>query len=329
MTTVGDVGEFALIERLSRQVDAARLAPSASAGFRLRLGIGDDAAAWQAPKGVVVQTTDTMVEGVHFTQATTPWNDVGWKVFVANLSDIASMGAVPLCAIVTLGLPPSLELASVDALYAGMLEACAEYETLLVGGDVVNAEQAFVTVALTGTCAGEPLTRSAARPGDTLAVTGPLGASAAGLRLLQEGNAASVPLVEAHRRPRPQIEAGQRILLAGGRCAMDVSDGLAADLGKLGRASGVGVRVQAERVPVAPALTALDVPDALEMALSGGEDYQLVFAASRQTVEHVIEEVREAVVIGEVTAGEPGGVELVDARGGSAQITSAGWEHLR
>jgi thiamine-monophosphate kinase len=331
MTTVGDIGEFALIERLSKQVDAARLASPGGAGFRLRLGIGDDAAAWQASAGIVVQTTDTMVDGVHFTEATTPWKDVGWKVLVANLSDIASMGAVPLCGIVTLGLPPGLDVASVDALYAGMLEACATYGALIVGGDVVNAQRAFVTVALTGACAGEPLTRAAARPGDTLAVTGPLGASAAGLRLLLQGKADTAPasLIEAHRRPRPRIEAGQSILLAGGRCAMDVSDGLAVDLGKLGKASGVGVRIEAEQVPRAPVLAALGEPDALELALSGGEDYQLVFAAPRQTIEHVLEEVRGAVIIGEVTADEPGMVRLIDAAGTPMPLTLAGWEHLR
>lgn len=329
MTNVGDIGEFGLIERLAKQVDAARLGPPAHAGFRLRLGIGDDAAAWQTDGGIQVQTTDTMVEDVHFTRASALWEDVGWKIMAANLSDVAAMGAVPLCAIVTLGVPPSLELDATDSLYAGLLEACASYSTQLVGGDIVRAEKVFVTVALVGGCQTDPLRRSAARPGDIIAVTGPLGASAGGLRLLGSGepDAEDRTLVEAHRRPRPRIDAGQHILLAGVSCAMDISDGLLADLAKLGNASGVGVRVEAERVPVAPGLTAQGWPDALELALTGGEDYELVFAAPSRLVTHVLEEVTGAI-IGHVTADEPGSVSVVDAKGAELSFETGGWDHL-
>lgn len=329
MTTVGDIGEFGLIERLAKQVNAARLGPPAHAGFRLRLGIGDDAAAWQTDGGVEVQTTDTMVEDVHFTRKSVSWEDVGWKIMAANLSDVAAMGAVPLCAIVTLGVPPSLELDATDSLYAGLLEACASFSTLLVGGDIVRADKVFVTVALVGGCQADPLRRSAARPGDVIAVTGPLGASAAGLRLLGSGepDADGQALVDAHRRPMPRIDAGQHLVVAGVSCAMDISDGLLADLAKLGRASGVGVRVEAERVPVAPALAAQGWPDALELALTGGEDYELVFAASHRLVGHVLEEVAGAI-IGEVTADDPGSVRVVDAEGAELSFDSGGWDHL-
>ena len=329
MTTVGEVGEFGLIERLAKQVDAARLPPPAHAGFRLRLGIGDDAAAWQTDGGVEVQTTDTMVEDVHFTRASVPWEDVGWKIMAANLSDVAAMGAVPLCALVTLGLPPTLGIDAIDGLYAGLLEACARYPTQLVGGDIVRAEKVFITVALVGACHADPLTRSAARPGDVVAVTGSLGASAGGLRLLGAGTLGvdGHSLLEAHRRPQPRIDAGQHILLAGVRCAMDISDGLVADLGKLGRASGVSVRVQAQRVPVAPALAAQGWPDALNLALSGGEDYELVFTAPERVITHILEEVPGAI-IGEVTADEPGSVRVVDAEGAEMTIDTQGWDHL-
>ena len=203
MTTVRDLGETALIERLAQAVADARLAMPTAGGFRLRLGIGDDAAAWYTGPGVLVTTTDTMVEGVHFATATTPWSDVGWKAMASSLSDVAAMGAVPLCAVVTLGLPEDLALAAVDDLYAGMLEACRRSCTALVGGDIVSSPRTFVTVALNGVCDGEPLTRTSARPGDAVAVTGPLGGSAGGLRLLrQDGQAdAESPLVRAHRRP--------------------------------------------------------------------------------------------------------------------------------
>lgn len=330
VSTVGDIGEFGLLERLARRVAAVRLPQETSyTDFRLRLGIGDDAAAWQTDGGVEVQTTDTMVEGVHFTQSSMPWRDVGWKIMAANLSDIAAMGAVPLCAILTLGLPPSLPVTAVDEFYTGLLEACSRYHTQVVGGDIVRSDQTFFTVAIVGRCQGEPLRRSAARPGDTLAVTGPLGASAGGLRLLTSGSTKSDPqtLINAHHRPNPRIDAGQHILLAGCRCAMDISDGLLADLGKLGRASGVGLLINAGQVPIDPSLERQGWGDVLELALAGGEDYELVYTAPRKVIDQVLAKVGGAI-IGEVTTGEPGSVSVVDANGNELHFAHKGWDHL-
>ena len=232
-----------------------------------------------------------MVEGVHFTRGTTPWRDVGWKAMAANLSDVAAMGGAPVSAMVTLGLPHSLDAAAVDDLYAGMIAACIRYRALIIGGDVVSAGEVFVTVAMAGICDAEPLRRSAARPGDAIAVSGPLGASAGGLHLMRAGLSGAGDgaegLVRAHRRPEPQIEAGQRILHSGIRCGMDVSDGLLLDLRRLAKASGIGARLEAARVPVAPGLETL--PDPLSFAIGGGEDYQLLFAGPPQVVEHALE----------------------------------------
>ena len=190
MSTVIDIGEFGLISRLSAQVEEAHLVSPRIDGFELKAGIGDDAAAWTA-LGTAVATTDTMVEGVHFTRATIPWADLGWRVWAANLSDIAAMGAVPTVGIVTLGLPGDLPIQAIDELYRGMLEACRCYQTLIVGGDVVSSRDVFVTIAMHGVCEAEPLRRNAARPGDAVAVTGPLGGSRAGLQSLLRGIATS------------------------------------------------------------------------------------------------------------------------------------------
>ena len=331
---MGELGEFLLIDRLTQMVRRAGLEPPSANGFRLLLGIGDDAAAWHTGPGMAVATTDTMVEDVHFTQETVPWPDVGWKVMTANLSDIAAMGAIPLSAMVTLGLPGSLPVAMVDGLYQGMLESCQRYRFLLVGGDVVSSERCFVTVALNGVCPGPPLTRTAARAGDAIAVTGPLGGSAGGLRLLAANDRlddeASHDLIYAHRRPEPRLAEGQRLASAGIRCAMDISDGLVTDLSKLCQASGAGAKLHADQVPVHRAL-GRTMPDeeALQMALNGGEEYEILFTGPVGLLEELMERLPEGAIVGEVTAGPPGKVVALDEEGREVAVADKGWEHLR
>ena len=334
MTTVHELGEYRLIDRLAQLVEAAGLQPPVAGDFHLRVGIGDDAAAWQVGGGLLVTTTDTMVEDVHFTQQTTPWSDVGWKVMAANLSDIAAMGALPLGAVVTLGLPGSLPVSAIEAMYAGMLEACHRYRFLLVGGDIVSSPRSFVTVALNGVCPKQPLTRASAQPGDAVAVTGPLGGSAGGLQLLLSDKQpphgeAFQHLVRAHRRPEPRLDEAQRLVEAGIRCAMDVSDGLVTDLAKLCRASGVAARVHAPQVPIDPHLTQLIPTKALQLALNGGEEYELVFAGRPALVRELIAAMPRGAVIGEVMSGPHGQVTVLDEQGQEMPVTAHGWEHLR
>jgi thiamine-monophosphate kinase len=334
MATVRELGEFRLIDRLALLVEAAGLEPPAAGGFKLLIGIGDDAAAWLVGGGLLVTTTDTMVEDVHFTQKTTPWPDVGWKVMAANLSDIAAMGALPLCAVVTLGLPGSLPISAVEAMYAGMLEACRRYQFLLVGGDIVSSPRGFVTVALNGLCTKQPLTRTSAQPGDAVAVTGPLGGSAGGLQLLLSDvqpphSEALHHLVRAHRRPEPRLDDAQHLVLAGIQCAMDVSDGLVTDLAKLCRASGVSARVHAAQVPVDPPLAQLIPTKALQLALNGGEEYELIFTGRPALVRELIAAMPRGAVIGEITSGPPGQVTVLDPQGQELAVTAHGWEHFR
>ncbi len=330
MTTVGDLGETALIERITERV--RRASPLQTMGGRIITGIGDDAAVWRVG-GVQAATTDTMVEGVHFRSATMSWADVGWKAWASNVSDIAAMGGVPTAGLVTLGLPAELDVGDVDALYDGMLEACASYGTELMGGDIVGSPVPFVTVAMTGICSTTPLTRSAARPGDALAVTGPLGASRGGLLLLEDGAALDTParqaLALAHRRPRARMDAGAVLRRLGVRCAMDLSDGLAADLPKLARASGVAVQVDADQVPVADALRSEFRPEALRLALGGGEDYELLFAGPPDIIESAVAEVPGSAVIGRIMEGTAGRVGYVAGRGEPVSFDVEGWEHLK
>ena len=343
---VSDVGEFGLIERLNRLVTAERGGPdpAAAAGFRLLVDTGDDTAAWQPSPSAAAElcTTDTMVEGVHFTRATTPWRDLGWKCLAANVSDVAAMGGRPAYAVVTLGLPPDTPVAGLEEMYRGMLDLGRRFGVSIVGGDVVRSPVFFVTVALTGATDGPPLLRSAARPGDAVAVSGWLGSSAGGLRLLLEAGAAPAAadgndaeaaefLRQAHRRPLPHTAAGQRLAEAGIRAAMDVSDGLADDLGKLGRASGVAAVLQAAAVPVHPHLRRQFPADCLALALGGGEDYVLLFTGPPEIVAPLLPSLPEgAAVIGEIVPGAPGAVTLSDdvAGGVRQEIVTGGWDHF-
>lgn len=332
---IRDLGEFGLIERLNGMVTRGRRGPDngAAHGFRLLVDTGDDTAAWAAAPATELLTTDTVVEGIHFTRETTPWPDLGWKSLASNISDIAAMGGLPLYALVTLGLPPETAVADVEDLYRGLLEIGEEYGVAIIGGDMVGAPVAFITVALTGVRSGPPMLRSTARVGDRVAVTGFVGSSGGGLKLMLEGLEASGEsadyLREAHRRPRPAVAEGQLLSEAGVLVAMDVSDGLADDLSKLCLASGVAARIFADRVPVHPALREVFPNDCLDLALNGGEDYLLLFTAPEEIMQEVMPALPEgAAVLGEIYEGEPGRIMLVEADGTETAIGRAGWDHF-
>ena len=335
---VKDIGEFGVIERLNRIVVGRGAGNEAVRAFPLLVDTGDDTAVWQAGEGRELFTTDTMVEGVHFTRETTPWRELGWKAVAANVSDVASMGGLPTYALITLGLPPETVVADIEEMYRGMLEIGEEYGMAVVGGDIVRSPVLFVTTALTGVTWLPPLLRSMARPGDAVAVSGWLGSSAGGLRLLLEcpdvnGEAAGFLRV-AHRRPFPAVRAGQLLSQAGIETAMDVSDGLVDDLGKLCTASGVAARVHAADVPVHPMLRRQFPDDCLPLALGGGEDYVLLFTGPPEVVRPLIPELGEgAAVIGAIAPpeelGGPGRVVVVDDAGREISLSGGGWDHFR
>jgi thiamine-monophosphate kinase len=253
-------GEFRAIERLRKLLPG----PAGRETW-----IGDDAAMVVPPSRGLLLTTDALVAGVHADLSLTTLEDLGWKAMSVNVSDVAAMGGEPLCALVTVAGPPSTDL---ELLYTGVAEAVDAYGCPVVGGDLAGADQLVVSVTVAGdTGPGPPVLRSGASPGDRLFITGPLGASAAGLRFLRAGRGKEAPeLVEAHRRPRARVKEGRAAALAGATAMIDVSDGLAADVHHLADASEVGVVLDA--VPVADGAT-------FDEALGGGEDYELVFAA--------------------------------------------------
>jgi len=221
---------------------------------------------------------DAVVAGVHCDLDLVGLDDMGWKAVVANVSDVAAVGGRPAYALVTVAGP--LATIDFDLLYDGLMAASDAYECPIVGGDLSTSVTLVVSVAIVGD-AGDPepppVLRSGARPGDVLFVTGPLGSSAAGLELLRTANPSEAPdLVLSHRRPRARLDEGTAARVAGATAMIDVSDGLSSDLRHLADASGVGVVL--DRVPVAIGVSRVsDDPEA--MALGGGEDFELLFAA--------------------------------------------------
>ena len=243
-----------------------------------------------APGRRLLVTTDVLVDGVHFRPDLSEPHDWGWKAVAANLSDVAAMGGEPRWLVVALTVPPGIPLERLERVYAGLAEACQAFGVVLVGGDTSSGPALSLAVTALGE-AEQVVTRAGARPGDRLAVTGPLGAAAAGLALLQRGDAGARELLgrfphlaAAHRRPRPDLAAGPRLARAGATAMLDVSDGLAGDALHLADASGVGLEVVDGAVPVADGVAeaaALLGRDPVELALGGGEDFVLAAALPR------------------------------------------------
>ena len=229
--------------------------------------IGDDMAVLHGPDTLMF-ATDVAVEGVHFTTETGSPADAGWKALAANLSDVAAMGGTPTAAVVALA---GADRSKLNALYDGILACAAEFDCPIVGGDLTGGAVLVISIAVVADGGpGEPVLRSGGRPGDRVFLTRATGASGAGLRALLGDPRAAGGVVDAHRRPVPRLGEGRAARRGGATAMIDVSDGLGLDLDRLCRASGVGVVL--DLVPVATGAT-------LEDALSGGEDYELVFTA--------------------------------------------------
>jgi thiamine-monophosphate kinase len=308
------------------------------------VGLGDDAAVVAPGGGELVLTTDLLVEGVHFEAGSTSAHDLGAKSVIVNLSDIAAMAASPRFALVALGVPPDTDAAWVMELYGGMRDVCAEYAVALVGGDTNRSELVVLSVAVVGEVApGRAVLRSGAGVGDRVVITGGLGAAAGGLALSKaEGAIAAAALsepwgrqlAEALARPTARVGEGQLLARSGATAMMDLSDGLAKDLSRLCIASGVGARISVGDVPVAPALVhgaeTLGV-DAIALALSGGEDYELLATIPPDAYGITRAELLDAfgvdlTDVGEIVEGSA--VIAVGADGAEEPLAPAGWDHF-
>jgi len=321
---VSDLGEFGLIELLSEIVSKGN-------DPQIVVDIGDDAAAWHSVDSTLLATTDTLVQGIHFTAEST-WIELGWKAMAINLSDIAAMGGIPKYALVSLSLPGDTEADDVTQLYQGLAEAAGQFKISILGGNISRAPLVVINLMVLGQAYPDGiLTRSAAVPGDLIATTGYLGSSAAGLEMLNNHLKFDKETIDflrgAHLKPQPRIAEGQLLVKKGVRAAIDISDGLVADLGHICKTSQVGATIETQLIPVHPRVITAFPKDYLDFALAGGEDFELLFTASRK----VIEDIRTAVylpvsIIGEVTRGEE--ITLLDKEGNPYPVVKKGWEHF-
>lgn len=279
--------EFALIRRLRAQ--AAQPDP------QVIKGIGDDTAVIKTSSTEwTLITTDLLAEGVHFDPATSSFRDIGYRAAIANLSDIAAMGGTPRFMLVSIAIPPTCSQAQIEQLYRGMTQAGAPYHVRLIGGDTSASKTGlFLNITLTGVVKPrQALLRSAARVGDLIYVTGTLGDSRAGLDLLTSRRRPKLRpihtrfLLARHHRPSARIAEGLWLVKQGlAGAAIDLSDGLTGDLRHICEESGVGVEIVAGSLPISPACRAYAMARGLapqQIALQGGEDYELLFTVSRR-----------------------------------------------
>lgn len=292
---------------------------------RVSIGVGDDAAVLAPMARGAVLSVDVAVEGVHFDRRWLSLEDAGYRGYVAALSDLAAMGAAPVAGLLSMIVPSAASDDDVLGMIDGAREAARAYGAPIVGGNLSSGGELAMSTTVVGAAPERPLLRSGARAGDALFVTGTLGAAALGLSLLSRDEGAreqAAAFVERWRRPRARFD---RIpaLLGVASSAIDVSDGLAQDLAHLARASGVAAIVESALLPLedghAVLATALGLDGDL-LALSGGEDYELLFTAEADAVDASI-----ATRIGSVTAGQ--GVRVLDRSGDERLLPRGGYQH--
>ena len=333
-------GEFRLIRRLARKF--SRPSPS------VIRGIGDDAAVVDLSAGRhLVMTTDLLAEHVHFDLRTASFEDVGYKAAIANLSDMAAMGARPEHVLVSIAIPGSCTESHILRLYRGLMAACRPYRVSLIGGDTsASSAGLFLSLTVTGsTPTGFTLLRSGARVGDLIYVTGTLGDSLVGLQLLsQRGRktASRLPpsmrrfLIARHRRPVAHCRLGQLLSRHGlASAAIDLSDGLSGDLRHICAQSHVGAEIDCTALPLSPALRAYarsTRTDPVRLALQGGEDYELLFTVPPSKIRRLerlaAQPGRRLTRIG-VTTPSRSGLRLIDASGHKIPIPLLSYDHFR
>jgi len=313
-------GEFAFIERL-------RALPRGNRD--VELGIGDDCAIVRAGGRRLLLTTDALVEDVHFRWSWDGPAGLGRRAFAVNASDIAAMGGMPRFALLSLIVPKRAALSDASRLVRGFTTAARASGCALVGGNLSAGMRWTVSVTLVGEPCGAPLRRSGARAGDLVYVSGHVGAAAFAREILLGRRRGRASQTGAFRRPVPRLELGAALARArAATAAIDVSDGLLQDLGHLCRASRVGAVVEADRLPYAPALRRLPRGKRLELALGGGEDYELVFTVPAGRTKRLPSLPGVPVTaIGRIVPGS--GIRVRDSSGETLEVSSRGFDHFR
>lgn len=306
------------------------------------VGIGDDAAVVRIREGRdLILTADLSIEGVHFTTRLHPARSVGHRALARSLSDIAAMGGVPRFALISAAFTKVAPKDWVQEFFRGVFELASRYRVEVIGGDTsIVRQKAMVDVTLAGEVdRGRGLLRSGARSGDHIFVSGTLGQSALGLKILksrgrgrkrsakvEKGDLHIAPPIQSHLYPEPRCELGRWLQKAGIPSAMmDISDGLSTDLVRLCEASGVGARIYSDRIPVP---TGVNPRRSLELALNGGEDYELLFAVAERKLAKLPRQHRGVPLhrIGRILPSRE--IRIVHSDGTEAPLAPSGYDHF-
>jgi thiamine-monophosphate kinase len=324
------MGEFELLARLRE-----RLPPP---GPRLRVGSGDDAAI-TVPEGATATSVDALIDGVHFRREQSSLAQIGRKALAVALSDLAAMGAEPGEAYVVLGVPGDLDEDGCIELLDGLAELAVATGTSIAGGDLTRAPSLTLATTVVGHAPvpEQLVTRGGARPGDALALTGEIGGAAAGLLLLEGGaereSAEAKALVARQLEPCPRLAEGRALAAAGATAMIDLSDGLGGDAARLAEASETALRIDAGALPLAAGVAGVAAAagqDPAQLAVSGGEDYELLVALPVDRLSEASASLSEATgvaltQVGEVVGGEGVEIRLPDGR----PLAPSGFDQLR
>ncbi len=303
----------------------------------LARGIGDDAALFKPRPGhETILTCDWFLEGTHFLRDMHPPDAVGWKCLARAVSDVAAMGGMPRCFLLSLALPKSHTGPWLDLFLRGLRHASRKLQCVLAGGDTTRRQEILINVTVAGeVCSGHAVLRSGARAGDVLYVSGRLGEAELGLQLLRQCKGVvseKNPLIRKHLYPEPRVALGEWLAKRGLATAMmDLSDGLSSELPRLCAASGVGARVEGAKIPLVkkPAVHGKQALDLLQLALHGGDDYELLFTAPRRFMNRIPRRFRgiPLTAIGEITRGQR--PVMIRADGREQPLIPGGWDPFR
>jgi len=330
---IGSTSEDTVLSRIER---VFRTKTSSSRGY-LSLSIGDDAALFK-PKNAceTILTCDWFLEGTHFLRDKHPADSIGWKCLARAISDIAAMGGVPRCFLLSLALPEPQTGRWLDQFLGGLHRASRKFLCVLAGGDTTKREEILINITVVGEVrAGQALRRSGAKRGDIIYVSGKLGEAEAGLERLRRasGSANRNDLrLKKHLYPEPRLALGEWLAKKKITTAvMDLSDGLSTDLPRLCKASGVGARIDAQQIPGLPRTTTKSEStfDPLQLALHGGDDYELLFTAPRNKTKFIPKSFRglPLTAIGEITSVRK--ILLKDEDGREQPLKPGGWDPFR
>ncbi|MCJ7458272.1 MAG: thiamine-phosphate kinase [candidate division Zixibacteria bacterium] len=324
-----ELGEFGLIDLIRRKVYTK--------DKRVVLNIGDDAAVLKCSPGkLLIFTTDTLMERVHFDLRYFSFKDIGWKSMATNLSDIAAMGGIPLAGLVSLGLPKRIKEEQVLELYSGMENLSSRFKCPIVGGDIFSSPQGLVvTISLLGEVERNLFkTRGGARMGDLIYVTGDLGEAEAGLRVLRKSRAKKNSITKKHLNPYPRVSESRLLVRNLNISSMiDISDGLSSDLHHICEESDKGALIYAEKIPVSQRITkvckSLNLSP-LNLALSSGEEYELLFTLNPEEEEKIKRMAKgkfKVTLIGEIRKKEEG-VKILGLDGRIKDLKKTGYTHF-